>query len=210
MRLLGPSDFRRMPWKNGAGSTTQIAIAPFDATVDDFDWRVSTAQVAASGTFSTFAGVDRTLAILRGGPLKLVVQSPDGPQQHVLDVGSAPYRFAGEWPVQADVLGADEAVDFNVMTRRDRFDHVLQTKDICGVMRVAGAILLVYCVHGAVKCRNATDRLCSPLSLVGGEALLALARPGVPDSVHLQLETAISAPARICVVNLFKTVATHA
>jgi len=55
-----------VPWKNGAGSTTEIAVFPQDAGFTDFDWRVSLATIGADGPFSVFPGVDRTLALVEG------------------------------------------------------------------------------------------------------------------------------------------------
>jgi environmental stress-induced protein Ves len=49
MKLIPADAMRRMPWKNGGGVTTEIAIAPTGATLEDFDWRVGTAQVDAAG-----------------------------------------------------------------------------------------------------------------------------------------------------------------
>ncbi|MDP1908248.1 MAG: HutD family protein, partial [Hyphomicrobium sp.] len=43
MRILRAKDYRRMPWKNGGGETTEIAISPEGAALDSFDWRVSMA-----------------------------------------------------------------------------------------------------------------------------------------------------------------------
>ncbi len=51
MQILRASDHRVMPWKNGGGSTTEIAVFPIDSGLDAFDWRVSMATVAADGPF---------------------------------------------------------------------------------------------------------------------------------------------------------------
>ena len=66
MQVLRAENYRRMPWKNGGGETTEIAVFPAGAGLDDFDWRVSMARVESSGPFSVFPGIDRTLAILEG------------------------------------------------------------------------------------------------------------------------------------------------
>ncbi len=66
MRILRAGDHRQMPWKNGGGVTTEVAISPPDATVSDFDWRISMAKVPASGPFSAFANIERVLAVLDG------------------------------------------------------------------------------------------------------------------------------------------------
>jgi uncharacterized protein len=56
IRLLQPGDYRRMPWKNGQGTTTEIAVSPKDAGLEgkSFDWRVSIATVEKDCEFSRF------------------------------------------------------------------------------------------------------------------------------------------------------------
>jgi environmental stress-induced protein Ves len=66
----GPLDYARMPWKNGGGQTTEIAVSA-GASLADFDWRVSIAEINADGPFSAFAGVDRTLVLLSGAGVRL-------------------------------------------------------------------------------------------------------------------------------------------
>ena len=66
MQILRAANYKVMPWKNGLGSTTEIAIFPANAKLDDFDWRVSMAQVTSDGPFSSFPGIDRTLLVIDG------------------------------------------------------------------------------------------------------------------------------------------------
>lgn len=101
------------PWKNGGGETAEIVAAPSGAGMDDFDWRLSTAIVAADGPFSTFPKVDRVLTVLEGGAMRLDLAG----QSHLLDADSLPFAFAGDLPCQA-ALTAGPLLDFNVMTRR--------------------------------------------------------------------------------------------
>ena len=54
MRILRASDHRVMLWKNGGGSTTEIAVFPPGAGIGAFDWRVSMASVVGDGAFSAF------------------------------------------------------------------------------------------------------------------------------------------------------------
>ena len=49
MRILRAADHKRMPWKNGGGETTEIAVFPEHAGLSDFDWRVSMARVDGDG-----------------------------------------------------------------------------------------------------------------------------------------------------------------
>jgi uncharacterized protein len=104
-----------MPWKNGLGTTTEVAVDPPGAALDAFTWRVSIADLGASGPFSTFAGYDRILVQIEGAPMTL---SHEGGRAHRLTLLS-PYRFAGELATYG-ALEAPPARDFNVMVRRDR------------------------------------------------------------------------------------------
>jgi environmental stress-induced protein Ves len=120
MRLFPAAARTPMPWRNGGGTTTEVAIFPEGAGLADFDWRVSVARIDADGPFSSFPGIDRTLALLSGGPLSLA-----GPGwEERLSVGSPPIAFDGADPVTARI--AAQSTDLNVMSRRDRCRHVLQ------------------------------------------------------------------------------------
>lgn len=117
-RIWRAADHRRMPWKNGGGVTTEIAVSPEGAGLDDFDWRVSTALVASDGPFSAFPGIDRTLTILEGDGLILDIE---GEQVELLPT-SAPFSFAADRPTSARLVGGP-VTDLNVMTRRGRLSH---------------------------------------------------------------------------------------
>ena len=121
MKIVRASECRTTAWKNGGGSTTEIAVAPPHASLDSFDWRVSMARVASDGPFSEFAGIDRTLAVVTGGGLLLTIGEA---APIVLDRNSDPISFAGDTPTSAR-LAADAITDLNVMTRRGRFAHRL-------------------------------------------------------------------------------------
>ncbi|MEJ8857010.1 HutD family protein [Variovorax robiniae] len=102
------------PWKNGGGTTREIACWPPGAGIENFDWRVSIATIAASGPFSIFAGVDRTIMLLVGDGVRL--HSKEG-IDHRLDTSHAPFSFSGDVAIDCTLLG-DASSDFNVMSRR--------------------------------------------------------------------------------------------
>ena len=54
MQIIHPASFVARPWKNGGGITHEVIRVPADP--EDFRWRVSMAEVAASGPFSRFTG----------------------------------------------------------------------------------------------------------------------------------------------------------
>ncbi|OUM02122.1 HutD/Ves family protein [Variovorax sp. JS1663] len=115
-----------MPWKNGGGSTQQIASWPPGAGLDDFGWRVSIATIAAAGPFSMFEGVDRLIMLLEGEGVRL--QSRDGRIDHRLDAPHQPFAFAGEAEIDCVPQGAASS-DLNVMTRRGLWHAELQVFD---------------------------------------------------------------------------------
>jgi environmental stress-induced protein Ves len=114
MATLIPADaLKPMRWKNGSGATTQLAAFPPTATLDDFMWRLSIADVASSGPFSVFPNIDRILMLLEGPGMHLQLASRD------VDL-AAPFAqctFAGEDSVQA-TLRAGPVRDCNLMLRR--------------------------------------------------------------------------------------------
>lgn len=113
MHVIRAIDCSVMPWKNGGGVTTEIAISPPDASLDDFGWRISMAQVASDGAFSRFPGIDRTLAVLAGAGITLAFA--DG-KSVVLTSDGPPYAFDGACAVEGRLL-AGPITDLNVMTR---------------------------------------------------------------------------------------------
>ena len=79
------------------------------------------AQVASDGPFSDFFGIDRTLAVIKGSGLVLMI-GDNAPI--TVEPGSDPIRFPGDIPTSARLV-AGEIADLNVMTRRGRFSHRL-------------------------------------------------------------------------------------
>ncbi|QKE62032.1 HutD family protein [Aquipseudomonas campi] len=138
---------RQMPWKNGGGSTYELAISPARASLEDFAWRISCAQVASGGPFSHFAGVDRSLALLEGAGLDLQLNG----QPRQLRPGDPPLTFAGEDTVSAELLDGPVG-DFNLMTRRSLWRHQLQRLQLDDVQRLNNDadLLLLYCQRGGL------------------------------------------------------------
>lgn len=125
MKVLRAAGYKTMPWKNGMGATTEIAIFPPDATMANFDTRVSMAQVTNDGPFSSFPGIDRTLVVLDGAGLDLTVahQAPVRIDSDVI------HAFPGDQPTSATLIDGP-IVDLNVMSRRDAASHHVRRVDL--------------------------------------------------------------------------------
>ncbi len=144
MTVLRAADHRRMPWANGGGVTSEIAVSPEDADMHAFDWRVSMADIAHSGPFSSLPGVDRILLLIEGEGMSLTI---DGASVEV--TSDEPVTFRGESVVEG-WLDEGPTRDLNLMTRRGRCrgDMYLATDPIVNVELLADATQLVVVVAG--------------------------------------------------------------
>ncbi|MDP7592557.1 MAG: HutD family protein [Litorilituus sp.] len=70
IEIIEPEQFKTIPWKNGLGETTELAINE-QANLDDFSWRLSIASVVNDGVFSDFSGYHRHLVLIKGKGLSL-------------------------------------------------------------------------------------------------------------------------------------------
>lgn len=125
------------PWKNGGGTTREIATHPPGAGFGDFAWRLSVADVERDGPFSAFPGIDRTIVLLRGAGKRLAA---DG-VEHALTECGAPFAFAGEAAIEARLVGGATR-DFNVMTRRGSWRAEVASLRAAACVEGADAMLL--------------------------------------------------------------------
>lgn len=112
VKLLHPSDYRTMPWRNTGGVLQLIHLV--DSSVEDapFDWRASLARVEGDAPFSNYPGVDRSMVLLGGAAMVTHKRISIGMTRH-----SQPLVFAGEDSVDMSVPHAPVTV-FNFMSRR--------------------------------------------------------------------------------------------
>jgi environmental stress-induced protein Ves len=111
------ADATPQPWRNGGGLTRELLRWPAplpgaDAAAGAQDWlvRVSIAEIQRDGPFSAFPGIERWLAVLGGGGVRL--QLPEGEQ--VLQAGGEPLHFAGAAAPGCALLGGPTQ-DLNLM-----------------------------------------------------------------------------------------------
>ncbi|MYN29941.1 HutD/Ves family protein [Duganella levis] len=156
-QLIQYASLRSAPWKNGGGSTTEIAVSPAGATLDNFDWRVSLATIAQDGPFSSFPGIDRSLALVHGDGVLLDF----GDERFVLSPSEPLIEFAGEDAVHATVTGL-QTTDFNVMTRRGQCRHRLELLTVRGkqTLKRRSATTLLFLADGeSLSLGSARERI---------------------------------------------------
>jgi environmental stress-induced protein Ves len=192
MRILRAADYRVMPWKNGGGTTTEIAVSPDGAGLDDFDWRVSMARVEGSGPFSSFAGIDRTLSVLAGEGIVLDVA---GQPTARLTPASAPFSFPADLPTSA-ALTAGPITDLNVMTRRGVTLHSVERMAISQPVDIAtgAGATLILCHKGEAVLPEAGPIRLGPFDtlLLGPEASALRVEPNLNATLFVIAITAVA------------------
>jgi environmental stress-induced protein Ves len=112
-RLVPKSAFNRMAWKNGQGTSWEIARGDRPSGVAS--WRLSIAEISADAEFSIFQNIERHLTVIEGNGI--VLSSPLAGEKILNRFDSL--RFAGEDPIRARSI-AGPTRDLNLMVdRRD-------------------------------------------------------------------------------------------
>ncbi|WP_372400476.1 HutD family protein [Azospirillum sp. HJ39] len=155
---LSPADHRRVPWKNGGGVTTELAVEPIEGPPDGhqgdgkkgdgqgrFLWRVSIADVVEPGPFSAFAGYDRLIAVVEGEGMRLSVDGAPPVERRRMEPA---FAFPGEAPVWCEPTGGPIR-DVNLMLDRASATGSL-TLLAGGSHRAAGDALLVHALAGTL------------------------------------------------------------
>jgi uncharacterized protein len=146
MRKIPAEELTVVPWKNGGGVTTEIAAGPPRGDDQDWSWRVSIADVGATGPFSEFPGIDRTIAVIAGNGMDL--RYDDG---RILPLElNNPVDFDGGAAVTG-ILRDDAIRDFNVMVDRRYYSAALEIVPEPGMVSCrtsAGGVLLIHMLEG--------------------------------------------------------------
>jgi uncharacterized protein len=148
--LLRATDYIRQPWKNGGGTTTELARK---GDADRWLWRLSVADVERSGPFSDFTGYRRLIVLLEGRGMTL---SFDNAAPVVLDERYRPLAFDGGSRTRCDLLDG-HIRDMNLIVDAARVDAAL---DVCALD------------EGAALRAAASD--CALLHAIGGRFNVAI------------------------------------
>jgi len=166
MRRLTPADYRRMPWRNGGGTTTEILVEPegVDVAKERFHYRVSIAEVASDGPFSRFDGYDRHIMLLSGAGMTL-----DCGRHGRIDLVTPfePQAFSGDWEVHG-ALVAGAVRDFNVIVDRARASSSLAVRVLAereGLTLAPATASVVHVISGALDQAVEGDTLVADASI---------------------------------------------
>jgi environmental stress-induced protein Ves len=146
-RLIRVGELAPVPWKNGGGVTREIRVEPPEASLVDFDWRLSIADVAAEGPFSSFVGIDRIIVLTKGESMQLHDRLAG--TCHTLQQ-NRPFHFAGEAPIDA-TLPHGPTQDFNLMWRRDAIGASLVVHDAAHEAMSQAGNAVQHCTRGSYR-----------------------------------------------------------
>ncbi|MEO6076040.1 MAG: HutD family protein [Dokdonella sp.] len=188
VRHVPAASHRRTRWKNGGGWTTELAIEPATADLnDDFDWRVSIADIEQDGPFSMFDGVERDLFLLQGAGMVLDI---DGVERR-LERPLQRIHFAGEACINCQLIDGPTR-DFNVMVRaRSIVAYIAASEPLqdLAIAGPAGSQWLIYACSGDAAIESKTGEI----KLGTGDALRI-------DSPEKPAEFTISSTGRLLVM----------
>jgi uncharacterized protein len=149
VRVVRRAEYLAMPWRNGFGTTYEIARDP--ASGPEFSWRLSLALIEHSGPFSNFAGYQRAISLVSGAGC--VLHGIDS-QPVQMSIAGTTTLFPGDATVDCELI-AGPCQDLNLMVRAPG-DIVSAGGQRLGDgdprPLVPGYENAIFCLSGAVEC----------------------------------------------------------
>lgn len=144
IELLTAKHYKKMPWKNGAGYTLELArSAGKDLT--EFDWRISMADVTTSGTFSQFMGMQRFLTVLEGTSIELNIDGATHTLQTLQSV-----QFSGDSLVSCNLL-AGPIRDFNLIYSPQHYTARYQWIEVSSALEFFSSADVVFIFNQSIS-----------------------------------------------------------
>lgn len=176
--ILSVASLPLSPWKNGGGLTREISVGPEDAGIDDFDWRLTLADIQPGEfAFSRFPGIERHTLVLGAGLSLAPAGAPRSALRAVAPLSAL--HLEGEDALQALLVGAPIQA-FNLMLRRGRATGTVAAHTAATALPAATTLLALCCLQGQARVRAGT----TSTELAQGTVLLL---PGAAPA-HASLE----------------------
>jgi len=147
-QTISPENFKSIPWKNGKGKTIEVAINE-GGTLDNFDWRLSMADVVEDGEFSNFNGYLRNLVLIKGNAIALCHddQGTDKLNNYLdfatFDGGNQTFGQLPDGPI----------TDFNIITDIEKYSVNVFTSTAQSQLTISSAELTFVYNHATADCQ---------------------------------------------------------
>lgn len=182
-KLIRSDECQPAAWKNGLGTTTEIAVSPPGSDFGTFAWRVSIADMVTDSLFSTLPGIDRTLVALGGDGIRLQIADAT-----VVLAEYSQVSFAGETPVSGGPIHSPTR-DLNLMVRRGStrgsvsIEHAVTGRTVPATQSTV-TVALVIAGTARVDTRETTGEFESAFLTAGDSAVVStqeatITAPGV-------------------------------
>ena len=197
LQLYTASDFIEQRWKNGRGSTLELAKGSDYAPADVQSWRFSIATLSENGSYSNFAGYQRTQVMLEGDSVLLDFASTKQIQLHKLSQAS----FSGDEAISCSLATKRTATMFNLMTASNYLQHRLEVVSRCGPLTDVSSsenLLFVYALQGGITVHGA-----GVSQLLQSGQLLKIDRLAGSDISLAVADSSLEKTAQAIVIKLF-------
>lgn len=149
VRIVRRHEYKAMPWRNGGGTTYEIACEPQGGGFA-FEWRLSLALIEQGGPFSNFTGYTRAISLVSGAGC--ILHGID-PAPVRLDAPGVTRLFSGAVSVTCELI-AGPCHDLNLMVREP--GKIVSARHLrLGSERIPCTSQrnnAVFCLEGAIEC----------------------------------------------------------
>lgn len=116
----------RVAWKNGAGTTRDVALRSNPDDVADIWWRLSIADLSGDTPFSPFPGFERHFLVATPGAVAINVDGLNRTARY-----GHPQSFSGDSHVAGRLI-TGPATAINLFTRRGSFAGAIEVHNVHG------------------------------------------------------------------------------
>ncbi len=146
VQLITQAHYKKMPWKNKKGITSQICIQPQEAQLENlsFDFRLSSAPIKENAGFSLFKGMNRILIPIKGKGFYL-----NGALYELHEVA----HFSGDEETQCDLVNG-EVVDLGLIFNPQKYSahvKIMSFKNNFFMNADLNSLYLVYVLRGTLQ-----------------------------------------------------------
>ncbi|MEX0297927.1 MAG: HutD family protein [Kordiimonas sp.] len=181
-RHLKHEDYKPVPWKNGLGTTLELASAqcPRSENSEAFMWRISIADMVQSNEFSLFPNTRRILTVMNGEGL--VLKGAETGNSFTC-LPFSPVSFSGSEVLYGELVNGP-VQNFNVMVNGDSADAAVQIIENTLNLELSGDVNYFYVLPASVAAYFSSQS--GTMLVRAGESYLIEASGSV--SVGLQAE----------------------
>lgn len=169
IKIVRLADTERQRWRNDGGWTREIAR---HGTGEDWQWRLSLAEVESDGPFSAFPGIEREIVLLSGAGMAF--EFADG-EHFELTPENPRLRFSGARDLHSRLLDGPTR-DFNLMWSPVHYQADLWLRPLVGASTLfadPGEVWVLHMMAGTAQLQDLAD-----VDLEAGDTLVMRAQDG--------------------------------